>query len=343
MNPKVSIVILNWNGWRDTIECLESLYRISYPDYDVILVDNGSKDDSIEEIKAYLDGKKAVASSFFKYSDDCKPIKILEYTIAEAELGGGREDEIVYLPPNRRIILIRNDKNYGFAEGNNIGIRYALKALDPDYVLLLNNDTVVKDDFLNELIKAINSDESIGFAGPVIYYYNYNGRTDIINVAGINLIMKKGTYHRIGAKEVDQGQYTNIKTVDYLEGSCLLIRRTVLDKIGLLDLSYFAYWEETDLCIRGLDAGYKCVCVPTAKIWHKVSSSSVSTTKLYYMTRNRLWFMKDHATGQELRSFLTYFFINQLPITVGVYLHRKDPKSLSVFLKGVLHGMQPKR
>ncbi len=340
-SPRVSIIILNWNGWKDTVECLESLYQISHPNYDVILVDNGSKDDSLNEIKAYLNGTKSVVSKFFAYSADNKPIKAFEYTTNEAELGG-RVGEIADLPSNNRIILIRNDKNYGFAEGNNIGIRYALKALDPEYILLLNNDTVVKADFLDELVKAINNDESFGFAGPIIYYYDYNNQIDVISSAGMNLIMSKGWFYRVGFNEADQGQYSDVKTVDYLEGACLLIRRSVLDKIGLLDSSYFAYWEETDLCMRGRDAGYKCICVPTAKIWHKVSSSSTSGIRLYYMTRNRLWFFRDHATRQELYSFLTYFFSRQFWIITRDYAYKRDIKSIFIFFKGVLHGMLPK-
>ena len=343
MNPRVSIVVLNWNGWRDTVECLESLYQISYPTFDVIVLDNGSRDNSLESIRLYSAGDLSASSKFFEYTTENKPIKILEYTNGEAELGGGRENEVVDLPSNRKLVLIRNDTNYGFAEGNNIGIRYALKALNPDYILLLNNDVVVKRDFLDNLVVALKNDEGAGFAGPAIYYYDYNGHTDILSTVGIDLVMRTGWFHRIGNFEQDRGQYNEVTTVDYLEGSCLLIKKAVLDKIGLLDSRYFAYWEETDLCIRGREAGYKCICVPTAKIWHKVSSSAPKGVKLYYMTRNRLWFVKDHATKQELHSFLAYFFARQFWIILRDYAYQKDVKSILIFLKGVLHGILPKR
>jgi len=109
-NPKVAIIIVNWDGWEDTIECLESLYRIDYPNYEIIIIDNHSQDDSVRRIKDYSEGKE--------------------------------------------LTIIENEDNYGFAEGNNIGIRYALKYLKPKYILLLNNDTVVDKDFLKELISA---------------------------------------------------------------------------------------------------------------------------------------------------------------------------------------------
>jgi GT2 family glycosyltransferase len=342
MNPRISIIILNWNGWRDTVECLESLYQISYSSYDVIVLDNGSGDNSLESLKRYSAGDLSIGSKFFESTTENRPIKILEYTKGEAELGGGRENEIADLPTCRKLVLIRNDMNYGFAEGNNIGIRYALKALNPDYILLLNNDVVVKRDFLDLLTAALENDEGAGFAGPAIYYYDYNGHIDILSTVGIDLIMRKGWFHRIGNFEQDRGQYNAVTTVDFLEGSCLLIKKA-LDKIGLFDSGYFAYWEETDLCIRGREAGYKCICVPTAKIWHKVSSSAPKGVKLYYMTRNRLWFVKDHATKKELRSFLAYFFGRQFWIILRDYVYQKDMKSISIFLKGVLHGILPKR
>jgi len=343
MTSRISIIILNWNGWIDTLECLESLYSISYPFYDVIILDNGSKDNSLGCIRSYAAGDLSVTSKFFEYTVNGKPIKILEYTNDDAELGGGREGEIVDLPSNRKLVLIRNNKNYGFAEGNNIGIRYALKALDPEYILLLNNDVVVESDFLDKLVVAIKNDDGAGFAGPAVFFYDYNGHTDIFSTVGINLLIRKGWFHRIGNIEQDRGQYKTVITVDYLEASCLLIKRAVLEKIGLFDSRYFAYWEETDLCIRGRDAGYKCICVPTAKIWHKVSSSAPKGVKLYYMTRNRFWFVKDHATKQDLRSFLVYFFSRQFWTMLRDYIYKMDIGSILIFLKGVLHGILPKR
>lgn len=344
MNPIVSIIILNWNGWRDTIECLESLFRISYPSYEVILLDNASKDDSLQNIKDYLAGRRTdICSDFFEYSPANKPISILEYTNEEAEAGGGREEEIEDLPSNERLVLIKNDKNYGFAEGNNIGTRYAMKAYDPEYILLLNNDTTVDRDFLSELVSAADADEKIGFAGPKIYYYDYQGRKDVISVAGIDLYLRRGSFRRIGAQEEDRGQYDELRTVDYLEGSCLLIKRRVLKEIGLLDSDYFAYWEETDLCLRGAKAGYRSIYVPKSKIWHKVSSSSIGLNKLYYMTRNRLWFIRDNAPAEDLAHFLMYFFAYQFWLDSGAYVRRRDFARLKTFLAAVRDGMIRRR
>ncbi|MDD1761183.1 MAG: glycosyltransferase family 2 protein [Methanothrix sp.] len=309
----------------------------------MILIDNGSEDCSLEMIRTYLNGKKPITSKYVEYTFENKPVNIFEYTNDEVTSGGGREDEIADLPSRKKIVIIINDKNYGFAEGNNIGIRYALKFQNPDYVLLLNNDTVVKNDLLDVLVNAINSDKRIGFAGPIIYKYDDDGRKDLISVAGVNLLMSRGSYMRIGSEEIDIGQYHAIATVDCLEGSCLLIRRTALDKIGLLDPSYFLFWEETDLCRRGFEAGYSCIIVPTTGIWHKTSSSKPGGLVTYYKTRNRLWFVKSHASEQELLSFLGYFCLFQFWATIASYIYRKDQERLSGFLKGVLHGILPKK
>lgn len=164
--PRVAVIILNWNGWQDTIECLESLYRIDYPCYDVILVDNCSVDESVEIIRGYCEGRIKVNSAFFEHSWENKPIRLVECTREEAELGVAKS--IGSISPSRRLILIRNERNFGFAEGNNIAIRYCLKVLKPEYVVLLNNDTVVDVRFLSELVAMAEQDESIGVLGPKI-------------------------------------------------------------------------------------------------------------------------------------------------------------------------------
>ena len=137
--PRVSVVILNLNGLEHTLECLESLKKITYPNYDVIVVDNASNGDDV---------------------------KIL------------REKSGDY------VHIIENDKNYGFAEGSNIGMRYALRTFCPAYLLLLNNDTVVAPDFLDELVKVAESSDEIGIVGPKIYYYDFEGHKYVIWFAG---------------------------------------------------------------------------------------------------------------------------------------------------------------
>ena len=338
--PRVSIIILNWNGWQDTIECLESLYQITYLDYDVIVVDNGSEDESIEKIREYCKGKIKVESKFFEYSDKNKPIKIIEYTREEAEAGGGKENEIGDLPSNRKLIIIKNEKNYGFAEGNNIGMRYALKALNPDYVLLLNNDTVVDRVFLTELIKVGESNEKIGIVGPKIYFYDSPKK---INSAGAKINFWTGNCPPIGGYEIDTGQFNETKEVDYVSGCALLIKQEVIKKIGLLNPVYFAYTEEAEWCTRAKKAGYSVIYVHKANLWHKVSSTTRKIPRfyLYYSTRNKFLFMKKHATRIQFLLFILYFFAFKFWFSSGSFLiYHKDKKAFISFCKGVKDGVK---
>ncbi|MCL0034680.1 glycosyltransferase family 2 protein [Dehalococcoidia bacterium] len=293
--PKVSIIILNWNGLEDTIECLESLKKITYPNYEVIVVDNGSEGNDVEVLKE-------------KFGD--------------------------------YIHIIQNDKNYGFAEGNNIAIRWLLDNSKPDYFLLLNNDTVVAPEFLTELVKVAESDERIGFIGPKTYYYNFKGRKDVINFAGGKFNIRKGQPYHIGAREVDKGQYDEIREVDYVEGSCLLVGKGVVKDIGLLSSSYF-YWEENDWCLRGYKAGYKSAYVPEAKIWHKIAASSGGKVPRYYFTKNRFLFMRQHATKLQQVTSLLYFFGFQFWFTSGVLVvYYRDIKGFISFLRGTIDGLK---
>jgi GT2 family glycosyltransferase len=338
--PRVSIIILNWNGWKDTIECLESLYRITYPSYRVIVVDNGSKDGSIERIKEFAEGRIEINSKYFEYDSKNKPIKVLEYEKEEAEIGG-REEEILNVPPNRSLILIKSGKNYGFAEGNNIAIRYALKALNPEYILLLNNDTVVDKEFLESLVKTAEEDERVGIVGPKIYYYNYRGKRDVISFIGEDIVPWKGVGRRYGCNEVDRGQWDRPMEVDRLEGSCMLIRREVFERIGLFDEKFFLYWEETDFCTRAKRAGFKIVYCPRAKIWHKVARSmggNISYTRVYFLTRNRFLFIKKNFP-EHFWKFILYLALYEFWRRVGAFsLYYRRAEALMAYLKGLIDG-----
>jgi GT2 family glycosyltransferase len=288
-HQKVSMIILNWNGWKDTIECLESLYQITYPNYDVILVDNGSKDDSLEKTKEYCEGRINVESKFFEHEPSNKPIKITEYTREEAEAGGVKEEGLVDLPSNRKLILIKNEKNYGFAEGNNIGIRYAFNALDPDYILLLNNDTIVDPRFLAGLVKVAEDNEEIGMVATKLLFYD---SPNIINSVG-TLIFKDGSAAHLGGREIDIDRYNQVVETFAPCAAAALYRSDMLNEIGLFDPDFFAYLEDVDLGWRARLAGWKCIFVPKAVVYHKHSASSkkYSVFKLFYIERNRIWLM----------------------------------------------------
>jgi GT2 family glycosyltransferase len=319
---------------------LESLYQITYPNSEVIVVDNGSEDGSIVKIKEYAEGKIKAESKFFEYSSENKPIKIVEHTREEAEAGGEKEKEIDDLASNKKLIIVKNEKNYGFAEGNNIGMRYALNALNPYYVLLLNNDTVVGKEFLGELVNLAESDLEIGIVGPKTYYYSQPNR---IQLTWNKIDFYRGTVFLAGAGDIDRGQHNKIRDTDYVPGSCLLIKQKTIKRIGLLDASYYSYWEETDYCMRAKRAVFRLVYCPNAKIWHKISQSAskVAGFSTYYMTRNRFQFMKKYATRRQYLLFLLYFFGFEFWFTSGIYIvYHKDISAFISFFRGVMDGLK---
>ncbi|HEB01512.1 MAG TPA: glycosyltransferase family 2 protein [Candidatus Portnoybacteria bacterium] len=243
-NPKVTIIILNWNNWPDTLKCLESIKKINYPNYQVILVDNGSE----EKIEV----------------------------------------------ENPKLKVIYNEENLGFTGGNNIGIKEALDR-QTDYILLLNNDTIVEPDFLKELVKVGESDSRFGILGPQIYFFNQPQK---IWFAGgkLNWLKTKGTHLDLG--KVESGHPApKPKIVDYITGCCLLVKSEVVKKIGLMDEKYFLYYEDTDWNLKAQKAGYLSVLVPQSKIWHKASQSAKegSANYIYYHSRNGLLLAKNHG------------------------------------------------
>lgn len=332
--PRVAIVILNWNGWEDTIECLESLYQINYSNYRVVLIDNNSSNESLLRIKDYCNGKIKAKSEFFEYNKDNKPIRIMEYSKEKSEFKVDKKDSA-----NKQLFLIENDKNYGFAEGNNIGIRYALKTLDAGYVLLLNNDTVVDKDFLGEMVNIGEVDKNIGIIGPKIYYYD---EPNVIWCIGGKIDWKFARGLHVGTNEVDNGQYNEMKEFDYVSGSAFLIKRGVIDKIGLMDKKFFLYFEETDLALRAFENGYKSVYAPKAKIWHKVSKSGGGLSKpigLYYITRNRWLFMKKWAKKSDYVFFVIYQAVGAVVFPVFLSIYYKNLRLFRAYYNGLWSGL----
>jgi len=268
--PKVSIIILNWNGWPDTIECLESLNRLDYSNFEIILIDNGSKE------KPPL-----VNVQFLKLS----------------------------------IFQVFNEENLGFAGGNNQGINIALER-GADYVLLLNNDTTVEPDFLKKLIAVAEENKNYGILGPVINYYD---EPDKIWFAGgqLNGLKTQGRHIFITPKN-------NLEKVDYITGCCLLIKKEVIEKIGLLAEEYFLYYEDTDWCQRAQQVGYFCGLVKEAKIFHKQSRSAqeFSYPYIYYHSRNGLMFASRYGVKILVYSASGWIFLKQIiKIIIG---YKKD-------------------
>lgn len=336
MEAKVSIIILNWNGWKDTIECLESIYQINYLNYNVIIVDNNSEDDSLDKIQMYCEGKLKVNSKFIDYNPHNKPIDVYEYSQEELKTLKLNQ-EIFQFPSNKKLTIIKNDKNYGFAEGNNIGIKYVLDSTNSDYILLLNNDTVVDKNFLYEMVIVAKNDPKIGVCGSKTYYYDYDGQKTNENFEGGKINIFKGEAYYVKGNE--KPTIEKPKTLDYIAGSCFLIKKDVVNDVGFLDKDYFLYWEEADWCFRIKMKGYKLMYIPRAKIYHKMNKD-LNKIMIYYMARNRFLFMKKNSNNIQMTSFLLYFFLFKFWIKLFTYIfYHKKPKITFYYLKGIIDGL----
>lgn len=262
MTAKVTIIVLNWNNWQDTIECLESLFQISYPCYNVILVDNGSDDDSVSRVEQYAQGELEVESDFLSFNKDNKP---LDYVIFDKDKYDGVNFQSKF---QGNLYIIKNDHNYGFAEGNNVGIDFAQKYLKPEYIEILNNDIVVGNNYLDEMVRVISSDEQIAMVGPKIYFYDYQGRKDVQTALGgyINWWIYPG-YNYFEEKIQSDEPFE----LDWITGASLMVKA---DLPGVyLDRDFFFGAEDIDLSLRMKKKGYRILLVPTAEIWHKISLS----------------------------------------------------------------------
>ncbi|MBN1168608.1 glycosyltransferase family 2 protein [Candidatus Woesebacteria bacterium] len=258
----LGVVILNWNGYKDTIECLESIKSAVYEDFKlkVVVVDNASTDDSFGII------------SNFQF-----PISNFQFEV------------------------IRNGENMGFAGGNNVGIKIMQKE-KVDYTLILNNDTLVDRNFFKELLSYAKKNTKFGILSPKIYFakgYEYHKKRykrqdlgKVIWAAGGEMDWENVFGKNQGVDVVDKGQYERIKEVDFSTGAAMLLSRKLIEKVGLFDDRYFMYFEDADLITRALKSGFKNYYVPKAVVWHKVARSSGIGSDLndYFITRNRLLF-----------------------------------------------------
>ena len=262
----VSVVILNWNGWQDTLECLKSMEKLVLPNIslETIIVDNASTNNSIKEINTYIRTKSHIS-------------------------------------------LVENSTNLGFAAGNNVGIKKAFNS-GANYILILNNDTIVDKNLIKVLVAFMEENPKAGAASPKMYFakgfefhkdrYKKDDLGKVIWYAGGDFDWNNVYGSNHGVDEVDSGQFNEPQETTFGSGACLFLRGSVVQKVGMFDERYFLYLEDTDLCMRIRNAGFKIYMVPSAHLWHKVSQSSSIGSNLndYFITRNRLLFGATYAT-----------------------------------------------
>ncbi len=281
-SPRVALCIVNWNGWRDTIECLESVRRIHYPNFLTIVVDNGSTDGSAEQIIAWGE-------------ENLGPGRAVVYYPREiAKAGGESEAESILSTAASadRLVLIRSTENTGFTGGNNLGIHYALHRREPaDYVFLLNNDACVDADAIPLLVSA-DRQENAGIAGAIVM--TGDGREVEFAKSGPPLALFFAPIIKAYVPMPEDGKATWESA--YVNGAAMLIRNDVLRAVaqlgrGYLDDRLFLYWDELAFCNTARKMGFKCVVARAAIVRHKGGKSSGGFSNpiyYYYSGRNRI-------------------------------------------------------
>jgi GT2 family glycosyltransferase len=188
------------------------------------------------------------------------------------------------------LCFINNKENLGFAEGNNAGIRVARG----EWILLLNNDTVFKEDFILKMAEAAMDNPDVAAIGPKIYYY------DVPSKVWYNGGKITKYYNFVGGFSNESGHY---KQVEWITGCALMINKKALEKVGLLDDDFFMYNEDVDWCIRARKAGLSLIYTPYAGLWHigsKTTSESFKKSfQIYYGYRNRLFIINKNTRGLE--------------------------------------------
>lgn len=239
MNQPVDVVVLNWNGWQDTLACLSSLQNLDYPSFRLLLVDNGSTDGSIEHIRAAMPSLE----------------------------------------------LLPTGVNLGFGGGCNIGLRHAL-ARGADYVWLINSDATVDAGALSALVREAEAHPKVGAVGSVLYEADQPNRVQLWGGGTVNLGLGRAQ-HRMAAG-----------ALDFISGASILLRRAALEEVGLFDqVTFFMYWEDTDLGFRLRKAGWQLAVANDSCVWHKQSASLGKGSPLLdeYFTRSAFRFFKRHA------------------------------------------------
>lgn len=290
----ITIIILNWNGKQDTLACLTSLQESDYKDHRIVLVDNGSHDDSVACIQK-------------------------EFPHVE---------------------IIETKTNLGFAGGNNVALRQVLKT-NTDYILLLNNDTVVKPEMLTAFVKRAEEQPDSAW-GAKLYLYDL---PDTFDHFGGNWDPKSGFFRLIANRQRDDGNaYPDPIEMDYICGAALFAPKRIFEKVGLLEERYFLIWEEADWCMRAKKLGYKMQLCPEAKLFHKVSASFVGGKphQSYFNCRNRLLFIERNFSGKERCRYLFRILAIEMTRTYKHWQMRCIARRLGLILRKDKPGRKEK-
>lgn len=234
-----------------------------------------------------------------------------------------------------RTRVLRCDKNLGFCKGNNWGMRRA----KGEFFFIVNNDTEVTPDLLNNLVEPFFDPQykgQIGVTSPKIKFYD--DRT-VIQYAGFNKMNPfTGRNSGIGSFAKDNGQYNKSYFTYGAHGCAMLLKREVVEKVGMFPEKFFIYYDELDLSVRILKGGYKILFVGTAEIFHKESMTmgKKSARKTYFMTRNRIMYMRRNSNVFQYICFLLFFTFFSTPKAIATYLYEKQFDHIKSYWKAIV-------
>lgn len=230
--------------------------------------------------------------------------------------------------------LIVSEENLGFAGGNNLGVR----AAKGDFIFLVNNDTVLSDGLIEALVARCQQ-PGVGAASPKIKYFDTPNMIQYAGFTPVNPLT--GRNQAIGQGEVDQGQYNLAHEVPYAHGAAMMVRREVVERVGMMPEHFFLYYEELDWCEQIRRAGYSIWYEPTASILHKesISTGKASSLKTKYLTRNRILFMRRNYPGIKSGAFLLFFCSISFPIHSIKLLLQGNIKNLKALASGAWSGL----
>jgi GT2 family glycosyltransferase len=234
--------------------------------------------------------------------------------------------------------VVKSPVNLGSAGGNNFGMRHSRP--DYDFCFQLNNDAEITPDLIEKCLEPFYTDASIGAVCPKIRFHH---NPTVIQYAGFNkMSMLTGKTTAVGSLEVDNGQHDVSGYTHLAHGCALMVKREVIEKVGMMAEKYFVYYDETDWSARIIKAGYKIFYQAKGLCFHKesISMGKESPLKVHFMTRNRIYFMRRNATLPQLLVFIGFFSFFTIPKTVLKFSLKKEWKHLKAFINGITWNLK---
>jgi hypothetical protein len=332
------VIIVNWNGWRDTIECLESVLRQDYESFRVIVCDNASADHSLDRIAEWARGEIAAHCvnpelRHLSYPPVPKPVPFLRIDGREQIALGSRDE---------RLFLVQTDANLGFSGGNNIGLRLALSAGDLEYSWLLNNDTVVHPEALSNLVVEMRGRPKIGICGSKLLYYHAPETVQALGGSTYNRWTARGGCIGRGWAFTDAPSQQDVEgKMQLVFGASMFVRRSFLEQIGLLDERYFLYFEENDWAARAKGRFGLAYC-PGSIVYHKegasIGSSEIrgkprSAFSERFASRSRILFTRSYYPAALLTVLLAMLMSSLHRLATGQF------KNFIMLVRGGFSGL----